>query len=230
MLTNLIVEQLRFHNLKLERFQDIVTRLFAWGIIVRAEDGAEQRAYDDARRIEDLLTDYFGASGFRLLHDRKAEFFRLYAPGAVIPGAPDDESSEPMPALRARLSPDFVATALALRFLYQQGLTSGGSRLADTGDVLISFEDLASTMVSQLKRPLPENLGERKNLLSELKRHRLVTFNASFSPTDEEAIIAIRPTILTIIGEEALAAVLDEDPDGPASDDLHCNQAPSPAS
>jgi integrase len=45
MLTNLIVEQLRFHNLKLERFQDIVTRLFAWGIIVRAEDGAEQRAY-----------------------------------------------------------------------------------------------------------------------------------------------------------------------------------------
>jgi hypothetical protein len=135
-----------------------------------------------------------------------------------------------MPALRTRLSPDFVAAALALRFLYQQGLTNGGSRLADTGDVLISFEDLASTMVSQLKRALPETLVERKNLLGELKRHRLVTFNASFSTTDEEAIIAIRPTILTIIGEEALATVLDEEPDSTESDDVHFNQVLSPAS
>jgi hypothetical protein len=213
MLTDLIAEQLNINNLKLDRFQDIVTRLFAWGIIIRSEDGAEQRAYDDARRVENLLTEYFGVAGFRLLHDRKAEFFRLYAPGAVIPGVSIDESSEPVPTLRAKVSPDFVAAALALRFLYQQGLTSGGSRLADTGDVLIGFEDLASTMLSQLKRALPDGVVERRNLLTELKRHRLVNFNASFSPTDEEAIIAIRPTILTIVGEDALAAVIDDEVD-----------------
>lgn len=212
MLTDLIAAQLKLHNLTLERFQEIVARLMAWGIIVRAEDGAEQRAYDDARRIEDILTEYLAIGGFHLLHDHKVEFFRLYAPGAAIPGQPADESVEPMPALRAKLSPDFVAAALALRFLYQQGLTSGGSRLADTGDVLIGFEDLASTLLSQLKRPLPDGIVERKNLLVELKRHRLITFNTNFSPTDEESIIAIRPTILTIVGEEALAAVLDDEP------------------
>lgn len=213
MLTDLIASQLKIHNLTLERFQEIVTRLLAWGVIVRAEDGAEQRAYDDARRIEDLLTEYLGLAGFRVLHDRKVEFFRLYAPGAAIPGAPADEAIEPMPALRTKLSPDFVAATLALRFLYQQGLTSGGARLADTGDVLISFEDLASTMLSQLKRPLPDGINDRKNLVVELRRHRLVTINAHFSPTDEEAIIAIRPTILTIVGDEALAAVLGDEPD-----------------
>lgn len=219
MLTALIADQLKFHNLKPERFQDIVVRLFAYGIVVRAEDGVEQRAYDDARRIEDLLTEYFTAGGFRLLHDRKAEYFRLYPPGAQIPGVPDDEASESAPGLRAKLSADFVGAALALRFLYQQGLTSGGTRLADTGDVLISFEDLASTMLSQLKRSLPDGMVERRLLLAELKRHRIITFNASFSPTDEEAIIAIRPTILTIVGEEALAAILDGDAiDEPAND------------
>ena len=228
MLTDLITTQLKAHNLTLERFQEIVGRLLAWGIIVRAEDGAEQRAYDDARRIEDLLTEYFALSGFRLLHDRKVEFFRVYAPGAAIPGAPSDESTEPMPALRAKLSPDFVAAALALRFLYQQELTSGGVRLADTGDVLISFEDLASTMVTQLKRPLPEGVVDRKNLLVELKRHRLITFNANFSPTDEEAVIAIRPTILTIVGEEALAAVLDDEPDTSQPDGPRAVQAATP--
>lgn len=74
-------------------------------------------------------------------------------------------------------------------------------------------------MLSQLKRSLPDGMVERRLLLAELKRHRIITFNASFSPTDEEAIIAIRPTILTIVGEEALAAILDGDAiDEPAND------------
>mgnify|MGYP003444749687 FL=1 len=81
-----ITQQLDKQNLKLERFKEITSRLFAWGIIVREEDGVEQRYYDDARRIEALLADYFALAGFRLVHDLKNEFFRLYAPGAQIPG------------------------------------------------------------------------------------------------------------------------------------------------
>lgn len=84
-LTNAIEEQLERQNLKLDRFMEITSRLFAWGIIVRDEDGVEQRYYDDARRIEALLTEYFSISRFRLVHDLKNEFFRLYAPGAEYP-------------------------------------------------------------------------------------------------------------------------------------------------
>jgi hypothetical protein len=207
-LTNTIEDQLERQNLKLERFKEITSRLFAWGIIVREEDGVEQRYYDDARRIEALLADYFALAGFRLVHDLKNEFFRLYAPGAQIPGLADDEF-DAQPSLRSKLSADFVAAALTLRFLFQQGLAEGGGRLTDSGEVLIRFEELAATQQTQLKRLLPELAGERERLIKELKRHRLIHIGANFSFEDEDAYIAIRPTILGIISEDALAAALE---------------------
>lgn len=207
-LTNTIEDQLERQNLKLERFKEITSRLFAWGIIVREEDGVEQRYYDDARRIEALLADYFALAGFRLVHDLKNEFFRLYAPGAQIPGLADDEF-DAQPSLRSKLSADFVAAALTLRFLFQQGLAEGGGRLTDSGEVLIRFEELAATQQTQLKRLLPELSGERERLIKELKRHRLIHIGANFSFEDEDAYIAIRPTILGIISEDALAAALE---------------------
>lgn len=203
-----ITEQLERQNLKLERFKEITSRLFAWGIIVREEDGVEQRYYDDARRIEALLADYFALAGFRLVHDLKNEFFRLYAPGAQIPGLADDEF-DAQPSLRSKLSADFVAAALTLRFLFQQGLAEGGGRLTDSGEVLIRFEELAATQQTQLKRLLPELSGDRERLIKELKRHRLIHIGANFSFEDEDAYIAIRPTILGIISEDALAAALE---------------------
>ncbi|MCK9396089.1 MAG: DUF4194 domain-containing protein [Methylobacter sp.] len=207
-LTQTLLDRLEPENLKLQRFQEIAARLFAWGIIVRDEDGVEQRCYDDACRIENLLAEYFALSGFRLVHDLQNEFFRLYAPGAQIPGLAEDDN-DPAPSLRARLSADFVASALALRFLYQQGLAEGGGRLSDNGDVLIRFEELATTLQIQIKRPLPDNLGDRDRLLKDLKRHRLIQYGALFSMLDEDALIAIRPTILGIIGEDVLAAALE---------------------
>lgn len=207
-LTNDITEQLERQNLKLERFKEITSRLFAWGIIVRDEDGVEQRYYDDARRIEALLADYFAVAGFRLVHDLKNEFFRLYAPGAQIPGLADDEF-DAQPSLRSKLSADFVAAALTLRFLFQQGLAEGGGRLTDAGEVLIRFEELAATQQTQLKRMLPELAGDRERLIKELKRHRMIHIGANFSFEDEDAFIAIRPTILGIISEDALAAALE---------------------
>ncbi len=203
-----IEKSLDKQNLKLERFQEIVSRLLAWGLIVRDEDGVEQRLYDDARRIEELLREYFSLAGFRLMHDMKNEFFRLYAPGAQIPGVADDEF-EPQPSLRSKLSADFVAAALALRFLFQQGLAEGGGRLTDKGEVLIRFEELAATQQTQLKRPLPETAGDREKLIKDLKRHRLIHIGSSFTLEDEDAFIAIRPTILGIISEDALVAALE---------------------
>lgn len=200
--------QLRLHNLPPERFRDIVGRLFAAGIVVREEDGVEQRLYDDARRIEACLSEYFQLGGFRLEHNLKGEFFRLYAPGAEVPGLPDD-GQDPVPALRARLSPDFVAAALALRFQYQQGLAEAGSRLTDTGEVLIRFEELSATLQTQLKRALPASAIDRQRLLSELKRHRLIRVATDFSMDDEDALLAIRPTILGIISDDMLEAALD---------------------
>lgn len=207
-LTTELREQLAIANLTMERFRELTTRLLSYGVIVRDEDRTEQLLYDDARRIESALASYFEIAGLLLHHDINAQYFRLYAPGAVVDGLPED-TLEPVPSLKARVSTDFVAAALALRFLYQERLNQG---LIDTqAEVLVSFEDLAATLQTQLKRQLPPTAGERIALLAELKRHRLLRYASNFSIADEDAYLAIRPTILGIVSNSALSAALDAD-------------------
>lgn len=201
-------EQLLVANIKPERLREIIARLFAYGIVVREEDRTEQLLYDDARRIETLLEDYFDVAGFLLHHDTTNQFYRLYAPGAVVDGLPED-TLEPVPSLRARVSPDFVAAALALRFLYQNKLNSGD--IQPQGDALIGFEELAATMQTQLKRPLPNSATEKMSLLAELRRHRLLTYSSTFAISDEDALLSIRPTILGVVSNDALTAAMDAD-------------------
>ncbi|MCD4499682.1 DUF4194 domain-containing protein [Chromobacterium vaccinii] len=193
-------------NIKPDRFREIINRLMAYGAIVREEDRVEQLLYDDVRRVESLLEDYFGLAGFRLHHDSNNQFYRLYVAGAVVDGLPED-ILEPTPSLRARVSPDFVAMALALRFLYQSKLNTGD--IQPQGEALVSFEEIAATMQTQLKRPLPSGMGDKMALLAELKRHRLLSYTAEFSISDEDALLAIRPTILGIVSNDALSAALE---------------------
>ncbi|MBK8017567.1 MAG: DUF4194 domain-containing protein [Betaproteobacteria bacterium] len=201
-------DQLAVANIKADRFREIVVRLLSYGIIVRDEDRTEQILYDDARRVEALLEDYFEVAGFLLHHDSTNQFYRLYAPGAVVDGLPQD-TLEPVPSLRARVSPDFVATALALRFLYQNKLNNGD--IQSQGEALISFEELAATMQTQLKRSLPVGSTDKMALLAELKRHRLLRYAAGFTIANEDALLAIRPTIVGIVSNDSLAAALDAD-------------------
>lgn len=201
-----INEQLALANIKPDRFREIINRLMAYGAIVREEDRVEQLLYDDAKRVEGLLEDYFDIAGFRLHHDSNNQFYRLYVAGAIVDGLPED-ILEPTPSLRARVSPDFVAMALALRFLYQNKLNSGD--IQPQGEALVSFEEIAATMQTQLKRLLPNSMGDKMALLAELKRHRLLSYAAEFSISDEDALLAIRPTILGIVSNDALSAALE---------------------
>lgn len=207
-LSSIIRDQLALINMKQERFRELVIRLFSYGVIVRDEDRTEQALYDDARRIQQLLEDYFDLAGFLLHHDTTNQFYRLYAPGAVVDGLPED-TLEPVPSLRARVSTDFVAAALALRFLYQNKLNSGD--IQPQGEVLISFEDLAVALQAQLKRSLPNGVTEKMQLLAELRKHRLLSYSTTFSIADEDALLAIRPTILGIVSNDAMTAALDTD-------------------
>jgi hypothetical protein len=207
-ISTVVREHLAVANIKPERFREIIARLFAFGIIVRDEDRTEQLLYDDLRRVEGLLEEYFDVAGFYMHHDANNQFYRLYAPGAVVDGLQEDPH-EVMPSLRTRLSADFVAAALALRFLYQNKLNNGD--IQPTGEALISFEDLAATLQTQLKRQLPSSSTEKQVLLAELRRHRLLGFSSTFSIGDEDALLAIRPNILGIVNNDALSAALDAD-------------------
>src|SRR5438045_9583021 len=100
-ISNVVREHLVVANMKPERFREIITRLMAYGIIVRDEDKTEQLLYDDAGRVETLLEDYFEVSGLLLYHDSTNQFYRLYAPGAAVDGLPAD-ILDAVPSLRAR--------------------------------------------------------------------------------------------------------------------------------
>lgn len=207
-LSSLIREQLAVANLRPERFREIIARLLAYGVLLRDEDRTEQLLYDDLRRIESLVTEYFEVAGLMLHHDTTNQYFRLYAPGAQVDGV-QPEPHPPVPSLRARVSADFVAAALALRFIYQNKFNSGD--IQPQGEVLVGFEEVAATLQTQLKRPLPAGIGEKMTLLAELRRHRLVRVAPNFSIADEDALIAIRPTILGVVSNDALAAAMDSD-------------------
>lgn len=207
-LTTELREKLAEANLTLDRFRELVARLLSYGVLVREEDGTEKLLYDDARRLEAVLTEYFDVAGLTLHHNMNAQYFRLYGPGASVDGLEED-SLAPVPSLKARVSVDFVAAAIALRFLYQEKLNQG--TIGTEAEALISLEDLAATLQTQLKRQLPESVSEKMSLLAELKRHRLLRFQPSFSVTDEDAYLAIRPLILGIVSNEALASALDAD-------------------
>lgn len=207
-LSDFLREQLAIANVRPERFQEILCRLLAYGVVVRDEDKTEQLLYDDIRRVETLLKDYLDVAGFLLHHDLTNQFYRLYAPGAVVDGLAED-ALEAVPSLRARVSPDFVAAALALRFLYQGKLSNGD--IQPQGDALVSFEELAATMLTQLKRPLPASVSDKMALLAELRRHRIITYSPTFSISDEDALLAIRATILGIVSNDALTSALDAD-------------------
>jgi Domain of unknown function (DUF4194) len=207
-LSSYLNEQLSLANISHDRFREIINRLMAYGVVVREEDRVEQLLYDDARRVENLLAEYFDIAGFRLHHDSDNEFFRLYVAGAMVDGLPED-TLEPTPSLRARVSPDFVAIVLALRFLYQNKLNTGD--IQPSGEALVSFEEVAATLQTQLKRQLPASMGDKLALLAEVKRHRLLSYSAEFSISDEDALLVIRPTILGIVSNEALSAALDSE-------------------
>lgn len=206
--TTSLREKLAIANLSMDRFRELVQRFLSYGVLVRDEDNTEQLLYDDAYRIESALVEYFEIAGLTLHHDSLNKFFRLYAPGAVVDGIPEDPLRV-VPSLRARVSVDFVAAALALRFLYQDKLNQG--LIDERGEAVVGFDDIAATLQTYMKRQLPEGTGERVALLADLKRHRLLRFSTNFSIADEDAYVAIRPTILGIVSNDALAAALASD-------------------
>lgn len=205
-LTSTFQQMLNDTSVTQERFQEIVGRLFATGVIFRDENAFEERLYDDARRIAPLVDEYFSLSGFRLLHDADSNFMRLYPPGSWVPGL-GEADGEGEKLLKSRLSADFVALGLVFRFLYQQGLAEGRVELGD--EVHVRMEDVALAINAHLGRTLPEGKTERLNLFKEMKRQRVVRFNEETDFNNGDGFIAIRRPILSLVSEDALRAALD---------------------
>lgn len=206
-LGNLLEEELARRGVRVEAFRQIVGRLLGLSIVHREDSAIERQLYDDAIRIEGLLTDYFEVAGFRLLHERHQGYFRLYPPGARVPGLPDEDDPVVAEAVRARPSADFVACCLVLRLLYGECLRQGA--INERNEAIVTVEYLGSTLLAHMRRALPTKTA-REKLFADLKRVRLIDYRADPQVEDADALIAIRGTILQFVSDSAVEAQLGQ--------------------
>ena len=203
----LVGAELKARGVRPESFRQIAGRLLGLSILHREDSAIERQLYDDAVRIEGLLNDYFEAAGFRLFHERHQNYFRLYPPGARAPGLPDEDDAVVVEAVRARLSADFVATGLALRLLYNEGLRQGS--INERNEALVTVEHLNATLTAHMRRSLPPKTA-REKLFADLKRARLIDYRADPQVEDADALIAVRGTVLQFVADSAVDALLSQ--------------------
>ena len=111
-----------------------------------------------------------------------------------------------MKRLKARLSRDFVAAAIALRFLYTEALT--GKRELINEVLVISLEELSQSVVSLLAHQLPSSVADRLSLLRDLRKHRIVRFNDGEGAGGMEMLLSILRPVMSYVSDEALEDAL----------------------
>ncbi|MFH1659920.1 MAG: DUF4194 domain-containing protein [Pseudomonadota bacterium] len=191
-------------NIKSVRFAELVGRMLASGVLWRDWSRPEAALYDDATQCEQLLREWFACIGFVLIHDADARIFRLYPPGEH--GAGGDEDEDGIKRLKSRLSRDFVAAVIALRFLYTEALT--GRRPLVDERLAISLEELSQAVVSLLAHKLPPSATERMTLLRELRKHRIVHFIESDDAGSMEMGLAVLRPVMSFVSDEAMEDAL----------------------
>ncbi|MBI5329977.1 MAG: DUF4194 domain-containing protein [Betaproteobacteria bacterium] len=191
-------------NVKPARFAELAGRLLAGGVLWREASRPEAALYDDAAQCEELLREWFSCAGFVLTHDADARLFRLYPPGEQ--GGEGEEDGGGVRRLRSRLSRDFVAAVIALRFLYTEALT--GRRPLMDERLTISLEELSQAVVSLLAHRLPASASERMALLRELRKHRVVHFVEADDAGSMEMGLAVLRPVMSFVSDEALEEAL----------------------
>lgn len=203
-----IDKDLEKEGLSQRDFSELLVRLLDYGVICRDESQVEQQLYDRYLRLEELVADYLTVLGIRIQHDRRFQFVRLYPPGAQVPGM--EEDSQPgNQAFRTRLTQNEVALTLVLRAQYDKALREG--LVDEQGCVMVSLESLSIAMKNLLKRTLPDNLTERKQLFRRLKQLRLVQISNEDQLTDGDMWLRVRPMIMSYVSDQVLSELLDNE-------------------
>lgn len=201
-LTENLEQQLSTHNLDLNDWRALIQRLLDYGVLCRDDSQVEAEFYDQFIRVQALVDDYLSLMGVRFQHDTHFQFVRIIPPGARVPGL-EDETDEPFNGgFRQRLSQNEIALILVLRAEYDKGLREG--LIDEHGCTALSLEAVALAMKNLLRRTLPENLGERRQVFKRLRQLRLIHYVQEADLDQTESWIKIRPLIINLVSNEWL--------------------------
>lgn len=210
-----IEKELEKEGLSQRDYSELLIRLLDYGVICRDESQIEQTLYDRYVRLEELVGEYLSLIGVRIQHDRRFQFVRLFPPGSQVPGMDEDQEFGGQQSFRTRLNQAEVALTLVLRAQYDKALREGA--VDDQGCVMTSLEALSIAMKNLLKRNLPDNLTDRKQLFRRLKQLRLVQIANEETLGDGDMWLRIRPMIMSYVSDQVLTELMDGEDD---SDDV----------
>ena len=204
-LLGVLEQRLVGQGVSITEYSELVIRLLDYGVLCRDESQIEQQLYDRFLRVEETVAEYLSVLGIRLLHDRRFQFVRLCPPGADVPGLEADDGFSGQLAFRDRMNQAEVALVLVLRTEYDKALRSGA--LDDQGCAPTSLEAVAIALDNLLKRQLPEQLTERKQMFRRLRQRRLIHWQQDEQLGDGDSWLRIRPIIMSYVSDAVLAAL-----------------------
>ena len=205
MINSFINDALDKLNVSPDAFSELLIRLLDYGVICRDESLIEEQLYDRYLQCQHLIEEYLQPLKVRIQHDKKFAFVRVYPPGAVVPGLADQEDQPFSQGFRTRPNQQEVAVILVLRAEYDKALRDG--QIDENGCVLISLEALAIALHNLLKRQLPDNSVDRKQLFRRLRQLRLINFNNDEFGEGGESWLRIRPSITSFVSEAVLSTL-----------------------
>lgn len=204
-LIDTLEQQLAPHNLDINDWRALLQRLLDYGVLCRDDSQVEAEFYDQFVRVQDLVDQYLSMMGVRFQHDPHFRFVRLIPPGARVPGL-EDESDEPSGGgFRQRLSQHEIALILVLRAEYDKALREG--LIDEQGCAALSVEAVALAMKNLLRRALPENVGERRQVFKRLRQLRLIHYMQEADLDESESWIKVRPLVVNLVTNEWLEKI-----------------------
>jgi hypothetical protein len=203
-----IEASLKNRGIRPEDFRAICSVLLSKGLLARSDGGEAIRLYDVAARCEAELSEYlsFAFPVVLLNTTRPHPHFRLIPShhrdvGLVEP----DEDMEMRREIRQSVVQSLAAALLALRMLYDEQLLE--KKIDASGRISIKLTELALFMNSTFGLGLPQTKTDQKALFMKLKKHGAIDVRIE-AVGDEDAVIVIRPEILTLVLEQNVRAAL----------------------
>jgi hypothetical protein len=196
-----IESRLKNKSVRQEDFRAICTILLTKGLLARSDGGDSTRLYDVAARCESELSDYLTfAFPVILTNALRPPHFRVIPSHHRDLGLVDpDEDLETRREIKQSVVQSLAAALLALRMLYDEQLLE--KKMDAAGRISVKLTELALFMNSTFGIGLPVPRTDQKALFMKLKKHGAIDVRID-GLSDEDAVIVIRPEILTLVPEQ----------------------------
>jgi len=200
-----IEARLKTKGIRQQDFRAVCSVLLSKGFLARSDGGDATRLYDIASRCEAELSEYLSfAFPVVLLNTLRPPHFR------VIPShhrdislVEPDEDLEMRREVKQSVVQSLAAALLALRMLYDEQLLE--KKIDVSGRISVKLTELALFMNSTFAIGLPQTKTDQRALFMKLKKHGAIDIRIE-ALGDEDAVIVIRPEILTLVLEQNVRA------------------------